>query len=92
MTSLLLRMGSRVIQEGERTHQEPENRAETLSVPHLCTGSEAQGFSQESLVIIAMVIPASPLFLLQDVGPLNLNSSWVSQAEGPRNILGSPCS
>ena len=45
MTSLLLRMGSRVIQEGERTHQEPENRAEPLSVPHLCHRSQRQGFA-----------------------------------------------
>ena len=45
MTSLLLRMGSRVIQEGERTHQEAENRAEPLSVPHLCHRSQRQGFA-----------------------------------------------
>lgn len=87
-------------QDGVQSDQErrrifPGAREQGLkpsSVPHLCLGSQTQGFCQEWLVIIAMVIPASPLFLLQDMGPLNLNSSWVSQAGGPRNILGNPCS
>ena len=39
-----------------------------------------------------MVIPASPLFLLQDVGPLDIDSSEASQAKGPGHVLGSPCS
>ena len=69
MTSLLMRLGSRVIQEGVWTHQGAGNRAETLTVPHLCHWSQTQGLCLESLVIIAMAIPASPLILLQDMGP-----------------------
>ena len=46
---------------GVWTHQEPENKAEALSVPHLCPGSQRQGLCLGSLVIIAMVIPASQL-------------------------------
>ena len=49
MTSLLLRMGSRVIQEGERTKQDVENRAKPLSVPHLCHRSQRQGFASNPL-------------------------------------------
>ena len=64
MTSLLTRLGSRVIQEGMWTHQEPENKVEHLSVSHLFLGSQRQGLCLESLVIMAMVIPASSLFLL----------------------------
>ena len=92
MTSLLMRLGSRVIQEGVWTHQGAGNRAETLTVPHLCHWSQTQGLCLESLVITAMVIPASPLTLLQDMGPLDLDSSEESQAEGHGHILGSPCS
>ena len=92
MTSLLTRLGSRVIKDRVWTHQEAENRAETLSVPHVCHRSQRQGFCLESLVITAMVIPASPLTLLQDMGPLDLGSSGASQAEGHGHILGSPCS
>ena len=91
MTSLLTRLGSRVIQEGMWTHQEPENKVEHLSVSHLFLGSQRQGLCLESLVITAMVIPASPLTLLQDMGPLDLDSSQESQAEGHGHILGSPC-
>ena len=95
--SLLTRLGSRVIKDcgldpGLWTHQEPENRAETLTMPHLCPESQRQGLCQESLVITAMVIPASPLTLLQDMGPLDLDSSHESQAEGHGHILGSPYS
>lgn len=92
MTSLLTRLGSRVIKDGVWTHQEAENRAEPLTVPHLCHRAQRQGFCLESLVITAMVIPASPLTLLQDMGPLDLGSSGASQAEVHRHILGSPCS
>ena len=60
---------------GMWTHQEPENRAEPLTVPHLCPESQRQGLCLESLVITAMVIPASPLILLQAVGLLDLGSS-----------------
>ena len=74
------------------THQEPENRAEPLTMPHLCPESQRQGLCLESLVITAMVIPASPLTLLQDMGPLDLDSSQESQAEGHGHILGRPCS
>ena len=69
MTSLLIRLGSRVIQEGVWTHQGAGNRAETLTVPHLCHWSQTQGLCLDSLVITAMAIPASPLILLQDMGP-----------------------
>ena len=92
MTSLLTRLGSRVIKKAIWTNQGVEIRAETLSVPHLCHRAERQGFCLESLVITAMVIPASPLTLLQDMGPLDLSSSGASQAEGHGHILGSPCS
>ena len=74
------------------THQELENRAEPLTMPHLCPESQRQGLCLESLVIIAMVIPVSLLFLLQAVGPLDLSSLGASQAEGHGHILGSPCS
>ena len=84
--------GSRVIKEGVWTNQGAENRAETLSVPHLYHQSQRQGLCLESLVITAMVIPASLLTLLQAVGPLYLDSSGASQAEGHGHILGSPCS
>ena len=92
MTSLLMRLGSRVIQEGVWTHQGAGNRAETLTVPHLCHWSQTQGLCLESLVIIAMAIPASPLILLQDMEPSDLDSSGASQAEGHGHILRSPCS
>ena len=77
---------------GVWTHQEPENKVEHLSVSHLFLGSQRQGLCLESLVITAMVISASPLTLLQDMGPLDLDSSQESQAEGHGHILGSPCS
>ena len=80
MTSLLTRLGSRVIQEGMWTHQEPENKVEHLSVSHLFLGSQRQGLCLESLVIMAMVIPASSLFLLQDMEPLDMDSSGALQA------------
>ena len=77
---------------GLSTHKEPENRAEPLTVPHLCPESQRQGLCLESLVIIATVISASLLTLLQDMEPLDLDSSQESQAEGHGHILGSPSS
>ena len=74
---------------GLSTHKEPENRAEPLTVPHLCPESQRQGLCLESLVIIATVISASLLTLLQDMEPLDLDSSQESQAEGHGHILGS---
>ena len=67
-------------QGGVWTHQEPENKVEHLSVSHLFLGSQRQGLCLESLVIMAMVIPASPLFLLQDMEPLDMDSSGALQA------------
>ena len=52
MTSLLTRLGSRVIKDRVWTQQEPENRNENLSVPHLCHWSQRQGLCLESLVIM----------------------------------------
>ena len=42
MTSHLIRTGSKVIQEGVWTNQEPESRYEPLSVPHLCPGHKGR--------------------------------------------------
>ena len=92
MTRLLIRIGSKVIQEGVGTNQEPESRAEPLSVTHLCPGSKRQGLCLEFLVIIAMGIPTFLLFFLQDMGPSDLDSLGASQTEGHGHILGSPCS
>ena len=48
------------------------------------------GLCLESLVIIAMGIPVSLLFPLQETAPLDEGSSGASQAEGHGHILGSP--
>ena len=90
MTSLLTRLGSRVIKEGVWTHQGAGNRAEPLSVSHLCHRSQRQGFGLESLVITAMVIPASLLTLLQAIDPLYLDSLGASQAERQGTSWGAP--
>ena len=89
-TSPLIRLGSRVIRESVRTHQETENRAEPLSVSHLCHRSQRQGISLESLVIIAMVIPASQLFLLQAVRLLDLASSGHHKQRDMDTSCGAP--
>ena len=75
---------------GVWTHQGAGNRAEPLSVSHLCHRSQRQGFGLESLVITAMVIPASLLTLLQAVDPLYLDSLGASQAERQGTSWGAP--
>ena len=67
-------------------------QGQTPECPSPLSSVSKAGLCLESLVIIAIVIPASPLFLLQDVGPLDIDSSEASQAEGPGHMLGSPCS
>ena len=83
-TRFLLRISLDPAGAGPR-HQNPECPSPLSSVTKA-------GLCLESLVIIAMVIPSSLLFLLQDVGPVDIDSSEASQAEGPGHMLGSPCS
>ena len=91
VTLMTSSLRSKVIKEGVWTHQEPENRAEALSVPHLCPGSQRQGFAWNpwSSLPWGSCVPTAPSeeMVLSDLG-----SSVASQAEGHTHILGSPCS
>ena len=91
MTSLLIRMGSKVIKEGVWTNQQPESRAKPLSVPHLCPGSQRQGFAWNPCHH-CHGDPVSLLLPLQEMVLSDLGSSGASQAVGQGHKLWSPCS